>query len=85
MQIVRIGLDLAKNLFEVHGVDAQDKAILRKTLRRDAVSRFFADLPPCVVGMEACSGSHYWAKVFADLDLTAICDAVCHVQQERSE
>jgi transposase len=67
MQIVRIGLDLAKNVFEVHGVDARDEAILRKTLRRDAVAQFFADLPPCVVGMEACSGSHYWAKVFADL------------------
>lgn len=67
MQIVRIGLDLAKNVFEVHGVDAQEEAILRKTLRRDAVARFFADLPPCIVGMEACSGSHYWAKVFSDL------------------
>jgi len=67
MQIVRIGLDLAKNVFEVHGVDAYDKAILRKTLRRDAVPQFFAELPPCVVGMEACSGSQYWAKVFSDL------------------
>ena len=67
MQIVRIGLDVAKNVFEVHGVDAQDKVILQKTLRRDAVPQFFADLPPCIVGMEACSGSHYWAKVFADL------------------
>lgn len=67
MQIVRIGLDLAKNVFAVHGVDARDEAILRKTLRRDAVAQFFADLPPCVVGMEACSGSHYWARVFADL------------------
>lgn len=67
MEIVRIGLDLAKNIFEVHGVDAGDKAVLRKTLRRDAVAQFFADLAPCIVGMEACSGSHYWAKVFADL------------------
>lgn len=67
MEIVRIGLDLAKNVFEVHGVDVQDKAILRKTLRRDAVPQFFADLSPCIVGMEACSGSHYWAKVFVDL------------------
>ncbi len=67
MEVIRIGLDLAKNIFEVHGVDSQDKAVLRKTLRRDAVSQFFADLPPCIVGMEACSGSHYWAKVFTDL------------------
>jgi len=67
MEIVRIGLDLAKNIFEVHGVDAQENAALRKTLRRDAVTQFFADLAPCVVGIEACSGSHYWAKVFTDL------------------
>lgn len=67
MEIVRIGLDLAKNVFEVHGVDARDKAVLKKTLRRDAVTQFFADVPPCIVGMEACSGSHYWAKVFIDL------------------
>jgi len=66
MQIVRMGLDLAKYVFEVHGVDAQGQAVLRKTLRRDAVPQFFADLPPCVVGMEASNGAHYWAKVLAD-------------------
>ena len=66
MEIVRIGLDLAKNVFEVHGVDAEEKAVLRKTLLRDAVPQFFAVLPPCIVGMEACSGSHYWAKVLSD-------------------
>lgn len=69
MEVVRIGLDLAKNIFEVHGADAQDNAVLKKTLRRYAVTQFFADLPPCIVGMEACSGSHYWAKVFADFGL----------------
>ncbi|WP_299751828.1 IS110 family transposase [uncultured Tateyamaria sp.] len=67
MEIVRIGLDLAKTVFEVHGVNAKDEVVLKKTLRRDAVTQYFADLPPCIVGMEACSGSHYWAKVFADL------------------
>ena len=67
MQITRIGLDLAKNVFEVHGVDAQDNAVLRKTLRREAVAQFFTELPPCVVGMEACSGAHYWAGVISDL------------------
>ena len=67
MQIVRIGLDLAKYVFEVHGVDAEEKVVLRKTLRRDAVAQFFAELPGCVVGMEACSGAHYWAKVLSDL------------------
>ena len=67
MQIVRIGLDLAKNVFEVHGVDPDEKPILRKTLRRDALAQFFSDLPPCLVGMEACGGAHYWARVLTDL------------------
>ncbi|WP_371171702.1 IS110 family transposase [Aliiroseovarius sp. 2305UL8-7] len=67
MQITRIGLDLAKYVFEVHGVDALDEIVLRKTLRRDAVAQFFAELEPCIVGMEACCGSHYWARVLTDL------------------
>ena len=67
MQISRIGLDLAKYVFQVHGVDAQDEIVLRKTLRRDGVAQFFAELEPCIVGMEACCGSHYWARVLADL------------------
>jgi transposase len=66
MQIVRIGLDLAKYVFEVHGVDAHGKIVVRKTLRRAAVSTFFA-LPPCLVGMEASNGAHYWASVLTDL------------------
>jgi transposase len=67
MQIVRIGLDLAKYVFEVHGVNTHGKAVVRKTLRRDAVSRFFANLPPCVVGIEASNGAHYWARVLTHL------------------
>lgn len=65
MQITRVGLDLAKYVFEVHGVDDHGKAVLRKTLRRDAVSGFFANLPPCQIGMEASNGAHYWAKILA--------------------
>ena len=67
MQIVRIGLDLAKYVFEVHGVDAKETVVLRKTLRRDGVAQFFSELPSCLVGLEACSGAHYWAKVLSDL------------------
>lgn len=67
MQISRIGLDLAKYVFQVHGVDAQDEIVLRKTLRRDGVAQFFAELEPCIVGMEACCGSHYWARILTDL------------------
>ncbi len=67
MEIIRIGLDLAKSVFEVCGVDMRDHVVLRKTLRREAVPQFFAELPPCLIGMEACSSSHYWAKVLTDL------------------
>lgn len=67
MEIVRIGLDLAKSVFEVCGVDMRDHVVLRKTLRRDPVPHFFAELPRCLIGMEACSSSHYWAKVLTDL------------------
>src|SRR5271169_616545 len=67
MQIARIGLDLAKYVFEIHGVDAHGKTVLRKTLRRHAVSTFFANLPPCLVGMEASNGAHFWAKTLLDL------------------
>jgi transposase len=67
MQIVRMGLDLAKYVFEVHGVDAYGKTVVRRTLRRHAVSIFFANIPPCLVGMEASNGAHYWAKVLSEL------------------
>jgi transposase len=62
MKITTIGLDLAKNVFQVHGVDEQGKAVLRKQLRRDQVAAFFANLPPCLVGMEACASAHHWAR-----------------------
>ena len=67
MQIVRVGLDLAKYVFVVNGVDARGNVVLRKTLRRSAVSNFFANLPPCLIGMEASNGAHYWARVLSEL------------------
>jgi transposase len=67
MQVVRIGLDLAKYVFVVHGVDSHGKVAVRKTLRRDGVAHFFANLPRCLVGMEASNGAHYWARVLIDL------------------
>jgi transposase len=66
-KISMIGLDLAKNVFQVHGVDACGQVVLRRQLRRGQVERFFAELPPCVVGMEACGGAHYWARVVQQL------------------
>ena len=62
MQITTIGLDIAKNVFQVHGIDAAEKVVVRKQLRRGQVLKFFAALPPCLVGMEACASAHHWAR-----------------------
>lgn len=62
MEITTIGLDLAKNVFQVHGVNERGKAVLRKQLKRDQVASFFANLPPCLVGIEACASAHHWAR-----------------------
>jgi transposase len=62
MQITTIGLDLAKSVFQVHGVDAAGQVVVRKSLRRSQMLPFFAKLPPCLVGIEACGTSHYWAR-----------------------
>src|SRR5262249_36396416 len=62
MQITTIGLDIAKNVFQVHGIDAAEKVVVRKQLRRGQVLKFFASLAPCLVGMEACASAHYWAR-----------------------
>lgn len=57
-----IGLDLAKNVLQLHGVDNDGKVVLCKQLKRSAVLRYFAKLPPCLIGLEASSGAHYWAR-----------------------
>ena len=62
MNITTVGIDLAKNVFQVHGVDERGKASLRKQLKRAQVLPFFANLPPCLIGMEACGSAHYWAR-----------------------
>jgi transposase len=62
MKIAIVGLDIAKHVFQLHGTDATGKAVLRRKLRRAEVVPFFANLPPCVVGIEACGGAHYWAR-----------------------
>ena len=58
-----VGLDTAKNVFQVHGVDASGKITLRKRLRRGQVTDFFANLPVCIIGLEATQGAHHWARV----------------------
>lgn len=65
MKVTTIGLDLAKNVFQVHGVDAHGHVVLRKTLKRKDVLSFFANLPACLIGMEACGGAHHWARLLS--------------------
>lgn len=70
MEIKALGLDLAKNSFQVHAVDEAGAVVLKKTLRRAQVLPFFTSLAPCLVGMEACSASHYWARELGRLGHT---------------
>jgi transposase len=66
-QVSTIGLDTAKRIFQVHGVDEAGAAVLRRQLRRGDVLKFFAKLPRCLVGMEACAAAHYWGREIAAL------------------
>jgi transposase len=68
--ITTIGIDLAKNSFSVYGVNAKGKCVLQRTLNRSGVIRFFANLPECLVGMEACASSEYWARTIESLGHT---------------
>jgi transposase len=67
MQITTIGLDIAKNVFQVHGIDAAEKVVVRKQLRRGQVLEFFKALPACLIGMEACATAHYWSRELTKL------------------
>jgi transposase len=70
MKIIRVGLDIAKQVFQMHGVDEHGKSRLRKRLARAKVLEFFAQLPPCVVGIAACGSSHYWGRELTKLGHT---------------
>jgi transposase len=67
MQITTIGLDIAKNVFQVHGIDAAEKVVVRKQVRRGQVMKFFTALSPCLVGIEACATAHHWARELTKL------------------
>jgi transposase len=67
MEITTIGLDIAKNVFQVHGIEASGRAVIRRQLRRGQVLPFFEKQPCCLVGIEACATSHYWAREIAAL------------------
>src|SRR6202521_3168131 len=67
MQITTIGLDIAKNVFQVHGIDASEKVVVRKQLRRGKLIKFFEAVAPCLIGMEACATAHHWARELTKL------------------
>ena len=62
MKVSTVGLDLAKNVFQVHAIDDAGEVIVRRSLRRRQVMPFFGKLAPCLIGVEACGTSHYWAR-----------------------
>jgi transposase len=70
MKITTVGIDLAKDVFQIHGVDAQGQVVLKKQLRRVQMASFFVNLPQCLIGMEACGSAHYWARKLQDQDHT---------------
>ena len=73
--VATIGLDIAKSVFQVHGVDAHGKMVVRRQLRRRYVLAFFKKLSPCLVGIEACATSHYWSRELQALGHTSSLDA----------
>src|SRR5262252_2726176 len=70
MQVNTIGVDLAKNVFQVHGVDNAGKVVISRQLRRKQVIDFFSKIPPYLVGMEACGTAHHWAREVSKLGHT---------------
>jgi transposase len=62
MQVTTLGLDLAKRVYQVHGVDAAGKVVIRRRLQRSEIATFFAHLPACLVGIDACATAHHWAS-----------------------
>src|SRR5260221_6301957 len=65
--VTTIGFDIAKSVFQVHGVDAAGEVVIRRQLKRRSVLAFFQKLPPCLVGIEACASSHHWSREFQAL------------------
>ena len=70
MKVTRVGIDLAKEVFQINGVDSQGKTVLRRKLRRSEMMKFFKELPACLIGLEACASSHHWARRLSELGHT---------------
>ena len=80
MNITRMGIDLAKNVFQLHGVDTHEKVVIRKQLKRAQMLDFFANKSPILIGIEACGGAHYWARELTKLGHTVKLMAPQHVK-----
>jgi transposase len=80
MNITRMGIDLAKNVFQLHGVDKHEKVVFRKQLKRAQMLEMFANKPPMLIGIEACGGAHYWARKLTGLGHTVKAMAPQHVK-----
>ncbi|MBB3220995.1 transposase, partial [Massilia umbonata] len=70
MKITTIGIDLAKDAFQVHGIDEHGKICVKRSLKRKEMMEFFTRTEPCLIGMESCSGAHYWARRLRDVGHT---------------
>ncbi len=66
-QVGTIGLDIAKSVFQVHGVDDEEHVVIRRQLRRRQVLKYFTKLSPCLIGIEACATAHHWARELREL------------------
>jgi transposase len=83
MKVTRLGIDVAKQLFQVHGVDRHGRVVVRKQLTRTKIRAFFAQLSPCLIGMEACASAHYWAREFSQFGHTVRLMAPQFVRPDR--
>ncbi len=86
--ITTIGLDIAKSVFQVHGVGANGDVVVRRQLKRRYVLSFFQKLPPCLIGIEACASSHYWSRELQALghtvrDAARLRETLCQTTEER--
>ena len=87
-EVSTIGLDIAKSVFQIHGVDTDGTVVIRKRVSRAKVLEYFSDLPPCLVGIEACPTAHHWmpraarARAQSQIDAAELCEGLSEAQQE---
>jgi transposase len=83
--IATIGLDIAKSVFQVHGIDAEGNVVIRRQLKRRYVLTFFQKLPPCLVGIEACASSHHWSRELLALGHTVRLMPPAYVKRHKND